>query len=770
MMKAYVPLLLCSLLLISPIYQQGLGQETASGSSLELFSHRSIRNSLIDAVVVSDNDPYLSLISTSVACWYDTETNTTGLLPLLVHHEGNLTDAQTRFLATFLNSSQDGLLVLGEPVMTPYQATEILGPAPSVAISLATWAYTTAPDVLILPYGTVDLYQLSLFATPLASYLNMPLLLFDDNEGELQDVCAQLQTSHAYLVGDMDLSLPTVTVTFLPDEAAITDTLLTVIKNQFGSINYLTMTNPADVVPPAVLNTTTFSYSNRIINKKIIILGKEFDISGNSTQIFSFVVPPGFTYLQISMEISPNHASFLGRLRPIDPVVFLTLMDSHGQVVAYGNSMAYDIGKTYIETFSCDASGFYDLQMKVYDGPKGGFFVQRGFSWVDVNFTMTVSLSRLDSPHLPQISGLSSLAPYLTAAHGGFLIANTTWELTDESYGFVAQGSGSGPWYNESLHPFTNEKVNKTVEQLQSTLERLDAHELLSGYLSGPAWLALLADTTMIPMYYYGPSQEDIPDRGLPSDNPYTLNQSLSVGRFISWDIQDVSVLLARTFFYENLCGEVEGSDDWHHRFNFMFGEGYSETGGVFHQIPYSREIRKYGFTTKVYGDFRNSRQIAELLGIFTSANYLEYLGHGDWFWFPASLYGFDSYSKAFDVAHVKDWVYERPSIFLSAACLMGRTDGLPPQMNIGLAMLHAGCNGFIGATRETGQESGLTVLENHLIVDDWSIGEALRGEKRIDTELPTFYVRVLYGDPAFNPYEPQHGFSNQGRPVLLVP
>lgn len=87
--------------------------------------------------------------------------------------------------------------------------------------------------------------------------------------------------------------------------------------------------------------------------------------------------------------------------------------------------------------------------------------------------------------------------------------------------------------------------------------------------------------------------------------------------------------------------------------------------------------------------------------------------------------------------------------------------------MNIGLAMLHAGCNAFVGATRETGQESGLTVLENHLIVDDCSVGEALRGEKRVDVEPPTFFVRVLYGDPAFNPYEPLHGFSSQGRPVL---
>lgn len=768
-MKTFTAVFLGFFLLISTLYIPGIGWETASCLSLEPSSNRSLRlSSVADAVVVSESDPYFSLIGTGLACWYDKDTNSTGLLPLLVHHEGNLTDAQTRFLETFFDSTNQTLLVLGEHLKTSYESIEILGSAPSVAISLATSVFTTASDVLIIPYGTLDAYQLSLLATPLASYLDMPLLIFDDNAVEIQIACTQLQTTHAYVVGDITLHLENITVTSLTNETAITDMILTVIKDQFGSINYLTMTNPSDVVPPAVLNITHLSFSDHVINKKIIILGKEFDIVGNDTRNYTIFVPDGLTRIQISGEIFQKHGSLLERFSSIVPLLFMTLTDAQGRIVAYANSMGYDIGKSYVETLSCNASGIYTLHIRVYNGIKGGFFVQRGISFVDANITMMATLSALSSPHLPLIPKLSSLAPYLAAAHGGLIIANVSWELTDESYSSAAQGSGAGPWYNESLHHFTNTKVNMTVQQLTRTLETLGTHDLLNGYLSGPAWLTLLADTTMIPMYYYGPSQEDIPDRGLPSDNPYTLNQSLSVGRLISWDVQDSSVLIARTFFYEALCGEPGSSDDWHSRFHFVFGEGFSETGGVFHQIPYAKEIREYGFTSKVYGDFRNSRQIAEILGIFTGANYLEYLGHGDWFWFPASLYGLDSYSKAFDVAHVKNWVFEKPSLFLSSACLMGRTDGLPPQMNIGLTMLHAGCNGFIGATRETGQESGLTVLENHLIVDDWSVGEALRGEKRIDAELPTFYVRVLYGDPAFNPYEPQHGFSNQGRPILL--
>ena len=156
------------------------------------------------------------------------------------------------------------------------------------------------------------------------------------------------------------------------------------------------------------------------------------------------------------------------------------------------------------------------------------------------------------------------------------------------------------------------------------------------------------------------------------------------------------------------------------------------------------------------------------LLKTYTGSNYIEYLGHGDWFWFVPSLYGLDYYSKAIDVAHVKNWIFTKPSIFLSSACLMGRTDGILPQMSIGLTMLHAGCNCFVGATRETGSEAGLTVFENHMIVDNYSVGEALRGEKRVDKEPPNYYVRTLYGDPAFNPYEPNNGFSNQGRPILI--
>jgi len=625
-----------------------------------------------------------------------------------------------------------------------------------------TWR--TASSVLIIP-NEIGKYQLSLTAAPLASYLDSPILIYDNNTPDIEHICMMLNVSNAFVISDLEIELPEVSIIRLETIDEIQDMILSVIKEKFGRIDYITLTNPADVIPPSVLESHNTILSDHISNIKITLLGREFDIRGEDTKQLTIAIPDGINRVKIYGNIS-NYSQDKRGL--IIPLIFLTLYDSVGNIVGYSSSLAYDFGSAYLETLTCNASGDYTLDVRMYTGILGGFFSRRGISIVDSDFDIDLKISTLETPHLPTIPKLSQTAAYLTAAHGGILLADSKFELTDESYSIAANGYGSGPWYFEELHNFTNEKVHFIVEHINESLDMIDAFDMLDDYVSGPAWLGILAGNNMIPQYYYSPSQPGLPEKGLPSDNPYSLNETLSVGRVISWNVQDVSLLIARTFFYEDICGHSTVEDDWHNRFSFIFGEGFGETGGIFHQIPYSREIREYGFDSEVFGDLRNGRIYAELFNVYTGSNYIEYLGHGDWFWYAPSYYGFDMYSKAIDVAHAKDWVYEKPSIFLSSACLMGRIDGVPPQNSIGLTMMHAGCNGFIGATRETGQEAGLTPFENHLIVDDMSLGEALRGEKKIDKELPTYYVRTLFGDPAFNPYEPNNGFSNQGRPELL--
>jgi hypothetical protein len=58
--------------------------------------------------------------------------------------------------------------------------------------------------------------------------------------------------------------------------------------------------------------------------------------------------------------------------------------------------------------------------------------------------------------------------------------------------------------------------------------------------------------------------------------------------------------------------------------------------------------------------------------------------------------------------------------------------------------------------------------MEWDLIHNDTSVGEALRLSMAVHPVAPTMYVRTLFADPAFNPYEPGNGYADQGRPRLL--
>ncbi len=767
MNKKFTPFLIIILFISYTIPYEHINAKKVTIKLDEIVKLDSIRRVIEDVIIIPDNDPFFGIIGSSIACWYDVNNKSDGLLPLIVQYNGKLAENQERFLDKYMESKDKKLLILGNTLNTEYKKTEIIGDAPNVALKVATHVFTQSSTALILPYNSNDAYRLGLIASPIASYQNIPILIYDENQFELQQVCNKLNTTFAYVIGDIQIQLSNVNLTFLKTEDAIQNKLINIIKNSFKKINYLTLTNPSDTISPYIIDSNISIINDHVNNIQLTLLGKKFDIIGQDFKEYKINIPDGINRVIIDGNIKRKNRPIIDKLNPIDPIIFMKLYDTKGDIVSYSSSFAYDIGNTYLETLTCNSSGEYTLFVKIYNGLKGGYFIQRGLSIFNSDIEIIINITSLERPHMPLIPKLSIIAPYLTSAHGGIIIADSDFEITTEEYTAVADGSGSGPSYNEELHPFNNQKVNYTVQKIKKLLTMLDEHSMLSNYLKGPAWLAILGGTNMIPMYFYGPSQQGLPERGLPSDNLYSLDWNLSVGRIVGWNIQDVSILISRTFFYQNICGKSTKFRDWHNQFSFVFGEGFGETGGIFHQIPYALEIIKYGFKPRIFGDFKNSRQITTLLNAYTGSNYIEYLGHGDWFWFTPSLYGLDYYSKAIDVAHAKNWIFKRPSIFLSSACLMGRIDGIPPEMNIGMAMLHAGCNTFIGATRETGSEAGLETFENHLIVDNYSVGEGLRGEKRVDKELPNYFVRTLYGDPAFNPFEPNNGFSNQGRPSL---
>ncbi|MDH7507647.1 MAG: cell wall-binding repeat-containing protein, partial [Candidatus Thermoplasmatota archaeon] len=548
MNKKLVILIILLLSFQTTIYAKDVKQN--KHSQLDLNNLGSNRNTLPDAVIIPDSDPFFGIIGSYIACWYDKNNNSTGLLPLLVKHDEKLTSNQEIFLNQYLIDKEKKLLVLGEKLQTKYETVEILGSSPNVSISVATLIFTNVTTVLIVPYRTENAYQQSLIASPLASYLNIPILIFDNNTLEIINVCNSLNVSNAYIIGDVQLILPNITTTVLKTTEEIQNTIISIIKNQFNSFDYITLANPSDTIQYYLTSSNNTKFIDKIKNVKLTILGKEIDIIGTNVKQYNINIPGGINLVKIFGNITGKKTQILNLIKP---VIYMFLYDPQGNIVAYSNSLAYETGKTYVETLTINASGNYLLILKLYNGIKGGYFSQRGFSQITTDIEISINISTLEKPHMPSIPNLSMLAPYLTSAHGGIILADPNFEITDENYTFIANGSGTSPCYNESLHDYTNQKVNYTIKQIKNILSILDNHSILNNYLNGPAWLAIIADTNMVPMYYYGPSQQGLLEKGLPSDNPYSLNFNLSVGRIIGWDVQDVSLLISRTFFYKDI-------------------------------------------------------------------------------------------------------------------------------------------------------------------------------------------------------------------------
>ncbi|MBS3802566.1 MAG: hypothetical protein KGY65_07445 [Candidatus Thermoplasmatota archaeon] len=717
--------------------------------------------------LVSDEHPYYSLLISPLACWYT--DNEQSLQPLLIVQEKTVSAKQQDFISTF---KSDSTIISVGFTPTNYSVDQTYIGSPRIlSYQLAKDYFRKIDKALLVPIDeTIDTYTRALLSTPLASYLHMPILLYNSNQKNHQELFStlkSLQVSSIYVVGSTIPSKlhDSYEIIEMKNAHDIQEVVLSAINHRFNKMDYVTLTNPKDVLPLNLQDENKELMRVPIQHTSLYLFGRKFILSGFDTVTKKITIPSGIHKYSIKLTMEETTSVF-PKEGSIPVFLSATLTNPNGRIIAYGHSPGYRNNATFIETLITNHSGEYTLTTSLFHGYRGGYFSLRGLSDVQTNLKIEQHMQTLNDAHYPLISGLSQNAAYLTSAHGGIILADEQFSLTDEKYLEIADHHSTGPWYDETLQKYNNEKVNLIISRLQENLSLLKNHDLYQGYMNGSGWLALLGDTNMIPMYYYPSNQTHLAERGLPSDNPYSLNHCLSPGRIMSYTTSDTSLLIGRTLFYEQLCGPPTPEDEWHRKFNFVFGEGFGETGGFFHQIPYANAIESYGFLTVVYGDLRNSRQAAERLKVYTDANYVEYLGHGDWFWFTPSIYGFNSIGQSIGASHVRAWDINRPNVFLTSACLMGRVDGVPPQMSIALSFLYAGCNAFVGSTRETGQESGLTVLEDHLILDDYSLGEALRGEKRVDTVTPTYYVRCLFGDPAFNPYDPVHGFSDQGMPL----
>ncbi len=475
-------------------------------------------------------------------------------------------------------------------------------------------------------------------------------------------------------------------------------------------------------------------------------------------------------------------------------------------------------------------------------------------------YTLDITVEKLAEPTYPLMEDLSCMAPYLTAYRMGVVLARPKYQLHD--LGYIGCSSSGNPAANKDILDDANHQVWEIKNDLDYVLGKLanidvdlvtqkvntkegveittkvpdkTREELADHYGGLPVeerpHIGIIADTNMIPQYYYvSKGQGDATEGfGIPSDIIYQdidvsrdkppleidgsdPSMELPAGRVGGWDAQDVSALIARTFFYSEIIEDYRGP---YNGIEPRVGEFWKDSGftsiGTEPPVgPAETTAKKLslmfeaaGLSTKTDVFIKQDECRRQRAGpYYESSNFIYFCAHGFYYWYvPPAVEGSHGplpaigAGGAFDVAHVKDMSFG-PSVLWASSCVTGRIDGLDARICLSQAFLHAGLNAYVGATRmswgsllpipDAASGEGLGDLMSmyfyaHLtgkLYDkaggmisfepgDLTTGQALMLAKNgfVESEGSdgggvnddTLEEFILHGDPAFNPYEPNH-------------
>ena len=208
------------------------------------------------AITVSDSCPFYPLIATPVAINYDSD-GLQRVIPLYVKDFENPSSAVIKVEIT-----QIGIV-----------ADEIVGDeesAKDVSLRFAKEYWESSTGALIIEY-TQEGYNLGVLATPLASYLSIPVIVTDEIDADVLDVFSELGVERTIVCGDLEGYGEVLKFNSVGD---VVNASIEIVTEKFKEVDYITLTNPVDAWPPEVLDSIT----------------KEFDTmtlqSGASSRLF----------------------------------------------------------------------------------------------------------------------------------------------------------------------------------------------------------------------------------------------------------------------------------------------------------------------------------------------------------------------------------------------------------------------------------------------------------------------------------------------------
>jgi hypothetical protein len=564
--------------------------EAEKASSIDsFFSITSSFSDIPSAIAVSDANPFFPLIATPLAVHYDAQGNQE-VIPLYVQNFSDPSRAVTRAIS-------DQIEVPVNMFMDDTKSAE----AWSIAVATTYWSHS---DAALLIQNDEAGYNLGVMATPLASYLSIPVFVTDGVNTSVQAALDTLGVKTTIVCGDT-LKRYGTTLRFT-DIDDIVDATASFIQEKFGAIEYLTITNPKDAWPPEVLASTTFMLGPKTM-KTMATTELLKAISGGDTLLDTFTIPDDYKYALIKLKginLNPENVDDLG-----DNAIFFCgpMLDNipadlqQYEVYAGGTNLGgvgvRDASGNIIEDVTYNEAVVYG---------RGGVKYQVNVvpAWLASNegsVEAKVVVEKLNDSVYPMIKGLSSIAPYLTAYHKGliygkpefaFAANDDTLFLGEKCPGFYM------PRRNPKLVTASNEHVFWIHDQINDLLAKLaniplekdqDIEILRDYYKANPLYIALVGDATVLPQLIYNTTIEPTSvdgtsyfwGCGVPSDfiygnidptpNEWTGNvidlysdtperfpyQENMLGRITGWDVQDASALIARTIFYDHIINDL---------------------------------------------------------------------------------------------------------------------------------------------------------------------------------------------------------------------
>jgi hypothetical protein len=545
-----------------------------------------------DAITVSDSCPFYPLIATPLAINYCEEGMQT-VKPLYVMNFESPSRAILR-VQDQLNGGKE---------------CEIIGAnetAKEASIRIAKKYWDKSDAVLIIEdteYG----YNLGLPATPLASYMRIPVIVTDEIDTDISEVLTDLEVKKSIVCGENIQGYGDV-LKFDDVEEIVNASIQIVEEKLKERVEYITIANPVDAWPPEVIDREEFvlgpTTARTSATTEII---KTLTGGSAGTIVGKFTIPKNYTYALIKftgINLNSDNVELLG-----DSATFRIGIDDENEprglqrFEVYGGS-THGGGVPIRDAMGNIIEDRTYTEVVLYDRGGATYSVQGVGSWLTDNsgdLKANVVIEKLSDPVYSLMKDISTIAPYLTAYHKGIIFAKPEFAFTADNDVLFEGWPTPGYWVprrNVNLVGPSNEHVFEIHDQINELLAKLsdielekgfDLKELREYYKENPVYIALCGGTVGIPQFIYDNGIQPVEDEklgyygiGCMSDfiygnidpvrewhgnvmdqysekreeKRYPYQENI-VGRITGWDVQDANALILRSIFYDDIISDM---------------------------------------------------------------------------------------------------------------------------------------------------------------------------------------------------------------------